>query len=86
VDEFEVMSVERLTLQKSKKKTESLTDYKNMKNTSTSLLLLVVVFSFSFSFSFLFFSFQVERQFHDRELKRQPLRLVWVPLHYHLVV
>jgi hypothetical protein len=80
VDEFEVMSVERLTLQKSKKKTESLTDYKNMKNTSTSLLLLVVVFSF------LFFSFQVERQFHDRELKRQPLRLVWVPLHYHLVV
>ena len=29
---------------------------------------------------------QVERQFDSRELNRQPLRLVGLPLHYHPVV
>ena len=29
---------------------------------------------------------QVERRFHGLESNRQPLRPVWVPLHYHPVI
>lgn len=56
-----------------------------MRRLATSLVVVVVVVLKKKTLILLIL-LQVERQSHGRESNRQPLRVVWVSLHYHLVV